>query len=185
MQDNPAQAESKNEFFQRLLRQGQGTGSNASTFQAPMPMNRNGPIEQPRRSPSDLDPNLPSMMPRMNRPQPQHSRSQPSDPRFPPFDLPPPPPQGAPWMHPPPGFSPHNNRFLFPGPPLSPGLPPPPGGFGPPPPGMMPYGGAPPPGFGRGVYSPPPPPPPPGQDGWHPPPGFGGGYYQEGDGRER
>jgi len=86
-------------------------------------------------------------------------------------------------MGPPPGFSPPNSRYAYPGPPLSPALPPPPappGGFSPPPPGMIHFGG-PPPGFGRGVFSPPL--PPPGQDGWHGPPGFG--FYQEGEGRDR
>ena len=202
MHDLQGQGESKDDFFKRLLRQGQPMGGNGPPpFTNPpmMPMNRNnGPMDhqQPRISPTDMEANMQNMHQRMNRPQPpQHSRSQHSDPRFPPFDLHspppplPPPPQGAPWMHPPPGFSPPNSRFPFPGPPLSPGglpPPPPPGGYGPPPPGMIPYGGPPPPppGFGRGgVFSPLP--PPPGQDGWHPPPGFGGGFYQDGDGRER
>ena len=198
MQDGPGQNESKDEFFQRLLRQGHAMGPNAPQFASPpmqgppMPMNRNnGPIDQPRLSPTDFDGSMQNMHSRMNRPPPQQlQRSHHPDPRYPPYDLspqplpPPPPPQGAPWMHAPPGFSPPANRFPFPAPnPLSPGLPPPAGGFGPPPPGMMQYGG-PPPGFARGAFSPPLP-PPPGQEGWHPPSGFGGGYYPDGDGRER
>ena len=185
MHEAQGQGESKNEFFQRLLRQGHAGGQQSPLFNGPpLPMNSrsNGPADQGRLSQAEMEA---SMQPRMSRPQPPpHSRSQHSDPRFSPYDLPPPPPQGAPWMHPP-GFSPPSSRFPFPGPALSPGLPPPPppGSFGPPPPGMMPFGG-PPPGFGRGVFSPPPP-PPPGQDNWHGPPGFAGGFYQEGDGRER
>src|SRR5436190_8162218 len=99
MHDGQGQGESKNEFFQRLLRQGQPMGGNPPTFtSSPMQMGRNnGPIDQQRRpSPADLDP---QMQRRMSRPQPQHLRS---DPRFPQYDLhsppPPPPPsqQGAP-----------------------------------------------------------------------------------------
>src|SRR5271156_5908596 len=118
--DGPGQNQSKDEFFQRLLRQNQPMVPNAPPFASPpmqgppMPMNRNnGPIDQPRRSPTDFDSNMQNMQSRMNRPPPQQlQRSHHPDPRYPSYDLsapplqPPPHPQGAPWMHAPPGFSP-------------------------------------------------------------------------------
>src|SRR5579859_6493120 len=115
MHEAQGQGESKNEFFQRLLRQGQVGGPQSPSFNGPPPpMNArsNGPMDQGRQSQAEMDANMQS---RMGRPQPPpHSRSQHSDPRFSPYDLPP--PHGAPWMHPPPGFSPPNSRFPFPGP---------------------------------------------------------------------